>query len=113
MSNLAEKFPELKRRHGVIQRPVTGARMSELASLLWQRVGDRINAHFPQTLDGGTFAWGRAHHAELVAQIDVALLACEELARTKAPEDKVKDALAKWENLVIELFRLRAGSMVA
>ena len=109
--NLAEKFPELKRRHGAVQRPVTEARVKEICNLLWQRIGGRIQANWPQTLDGETFNWGRANHGELLGKIDAALLAAEHLAATKAPEDRVKDALAQWEALVLELFRLRAEAM--
>lgn len=112
-SNLAEKFPELLRRHGAVQRPITEARMKEICNLLWQRVGGRITANWPATLDGETFNWGRTHHGELLGKIDAALLAAEHLASTKAPEDRVRDALAQWENLVLELFRLRAESMKA
>lgn len=111
VGNLAEKFPELKRRHGAVQRPVTEARVKEICNLLWQRIGGRITAHWPQTLDGETFNWGRANHPGLLGKIDVALLAAEDLAATKAPEDRVKDALAQWESLVLELFRLRAAAM--
>lgn len=112
-SNLAEKFPDLKRRHGAVQRPVTEARVKEICNLLWQRIGGRITANWPATLDGETFNWGRAHHGELLGRIDAALLAAEHLAATKAPEDRVRDALAQWENLVLELFRLRAAAMVS
>lgn len=111
-SNLAEKFPELRRRHGQAGRPISAERFKSLANNTMQQIEDRIRARWPQTLDGETHAWGRQNVKDLMERIDEAMLQADELGRARATEDKVRDALAKWEERTLELFRRRAESLI-